>query len=199
MGLKDDDYLTDGTLDTPVDWICGMSNVKFKDLPSFLRTTDPNDIMFDFMEEEAQSCLKAPAIIFNAFDEFETEALEEKVLEHLAVGTFLTHCGWNSMMETICAGVPVIYWPFFANQQTNCHYSCEKWGIGMEIIHNVKRDEVAELVRKVIVGEEGEKMRFKAKEWKKKAEEATKLKDLENFLRIVVTGHWLYTACTVNG
>ncbi|CDP13145.1 unnamed protein product [Coffea canephora] len=74
--FKNDDYLTDGTLDKPVDWICGMSNVKFRDLPSFLRTTDPNDIMFDFMGEEAQSCLKASSIIFNAFDEFETEALE---------------------------------------------------------------------------------------------------------------------------
>ena len=96
-------------------------------------------------------------------------------MEHSTVGAFLTHCGWNSMMETICAGVPVICWPFFADQQTNCHYSCEKWGIGMEINHDVKRDEVAELIRKMIVGEEGEKMRFKAKEWKKKADEATEV------------------------
>ena len=45
----------------------------------------------------------------------------------------------------------------------------------MEINHDVKRDEVAELIRKMIVGEEGEKMRFKAKEWKKKADEATEV------------------------
>ncbi|KAL3502141.1 hypothetical protein ACH5RR_036590 [Cinchona calisaya] len=41
--FKNDDYLTDGTLDKPVDWIVGMSNVKYRDLPSFFRTTDPND------------------------------------------------------------------------------------------------------------------------------------------------------------
>ncbi|KAL3502142.1 hypothetical protein ACH5RR_036591 [Cinchona calisaya] len=100
---------------------------------------------------------------------------QEKVLEHSAVAAFLTHCGWNSTTETICAGVPVICWPFFADQQTNCHYCCDKWGIGMEINHDVKRDEVAELVRKMIIGEEGEKLRIKAQEWKKKAEDATEV------------------------
>ncbi|CAA3029846.1 7-deoxyloganetin glucosyltransferase-like [Olea europaea subsp. europaea] len=292
--LKNDDYLTDGTLDTPIDWMTGLNNICLKDVPSFIRTTDPNDIMFDFMGEEAQNCLKAPAIIFNTFYEFEQEALQaviskfnfpkiytvgplsllgrhfpesqaeslnsslwktdskvfewldiqkpesvvyvnygsvttmsgthfqefawglanskqpflwivrpdvvkdgsamlpeefleeikdrglliswcaqDQVLEHPAVGSFLTHCGWNSMMESICAGVPVICWPFFADQQTNCYYSCSKWGIGMEIDYDVKRDEVAQLVREMMGGEKGEKMRIKAKEWKKIAQEAT--------------------------
>lgn len=53
-----------------------MKDVKLKDLPSFLRTTDPNDIMFDFMGEEAQNCLKASAIMFNTFEEFEHELLQ---------------------------------------------------------------------------------------------------------------------------
>lgn len=294
--VADDNYLTDGTLNTPVDWIPGMHDVRLKDLPSFIRTTDPNDIMFDFMGEEAQNCLKAPAIIFNTFEEFEKEALDaviskfnypniytigplpvlgrhiaeseanslnsslwkpdtkvfdwldgrkpesvvyvnygsvttmtgqhfqefawglvksnqpflwiirpdvvkgesailpqefleeikdrgllvnwcaqDQVLAHKAVGAFLTHCGWNSMMESICCGVPVICWPFFADQQTNCHYSCTKWGVGMEINHDVKRDEVAQVVKEMMEGERGKKMRVKAQEWKKKAEAATEV------------------------
>ncbi|KAE9466202.1 hypothetical protein C3L33_01889, partial [Rhododendron williamsianum] len=68
--------MSDGTLDTPIDWIPGMRNIQLKDLPSFLRTTDPNDIMFDFLGEEAQNCLNSPAIIFNTFDGFEQEVLE---------------------------------------------------------------------------------------------------------------------------
>lgn len=68
--------MNDGTLDTPIDWIPGMSNMRLKDIPSFIRTIDPNDIMFDFMESEAQNCLKSSAIIFNTFDELEHEVLE---------------------------------------------------------------------------------------------------------------------------
>ncbi|GJU33361.1 linamarin synthase 2-like protein [Tanacetum coccineum] len=77
--FKDDSYLTDGTMEKPIDWIPGMSNIRYKDIPSFIRTTDPDDIMFDFMGEEAQNNLNASAIIFNTFD-----ALEHKVLEAMA-------------------------------------------------------------------------------------------------------------------
>ncbi|MBA0824536.1 hypothetical protein Goarm_021201 [Gossypium armourianum] len=64
------------TLDKPIDWVPEMSNIQLRDLPSFIRANNPNDIMFDFMGSEAQNCLKAPAIIFNTFDEFEHEVLK---------------------------------------------------------------------------------------------------------------------------
>lgn len=98
---------------------------------------------------------------------------QDQVLAHKAVGAFLTHCGWNSMMESVCCGVPVICWPFFADQQTNCRYSCTKWGIGVEIDHDVRRDEVAELVKGMMEGEKGKRMRLRAQEWKRIAEAAT--------------------------
>ncbi|KAL5556276.1 hypothetical protein UlMin_038512 [Ulmus minor] len=291
--FKDEKFLQDGTLDTPVEWIPGMRNIRFKDLPSFVRTTDPNETMFDFMGSEARNCLKSSAIIFNTFEEFEREVLEaisamfpniynigplpllsrhlpegqfksvgsslwkedsrciewldkrepnsvvyvnygsvttmtdqhfkefawglarskhsflwivrpdvvagadsvalpeeffeeikdrgllaswcpqQQVLEHPSVCVFLTHCGWNSIMETICAGVPVICWPFFADQQTNCHYACTTWEIGLEVNNDVKRDEVAALVHEMMEGDKGKKLREKALEWKKKAVDAT--------------------------
>lgn len=98
---------------------------------------------------------------------------QEKILSHPSIGGFLTHCGWNSTLESICEGVPLICWPFFAEQQTNCFYLCNKWGFGMEIDTQVKRDKVEKLVRELMEGDKGKERREKSKEWKKKAEAAT--------------------------
>jgi UDP:flavonoid glycosyltransferase YjiC (YdhE family) len=55
------------------------------------------------------------------------------VLRHEAVGMFLTHCGWNSMIESIASGVPMLCWPVGGDQQTNCRFACTEWGVGMEL------------------------------------------------------------------
>ncbi|KAA8536451.1 hypothetical protein F0562_028929 [Nyssa sinensis] len=99
---------------------------------------------------------------------------QERVLQHPAVGGFLTHCGWNSTLESICEGVPMICWPFFAEQQTNCFYLCNKWGVGMEIDTDARREKVEGLVRELMEGEKGKEMREKAMEWRKRADSATK-------------------------
>ncbi|XP_047342089.1 7-deoxyloganetin glucosyltransferase-like [Impatiens glandulifera] len=96
---------------------------------------------------------------------------QEKVLAHGAIGGFLSHSGWNSTIESISAGVPMICWPGFSEQPTNCWYCCEKLGIAKEMNREVKRANVEGLVRELMDGEEGKKMREKAMGWKKKAEE----------------------------
>ncbi|KAL9231804.1 hypothetical protein vseg_006977 [Gypsophila vaccaria] len=101
---------------------------------------------------------------------------QENVLKHPSVGVFLTHCGWNSMLESLGEGVPMICWPFFADQTTNCFYACNGWGVGTEIGEGgVERGRVEEVVRVMMEGEKGKVIREKAMELKNKVEKATSL------------------------
>ena len=59
-----------------IDWTPGMKNMRLKDLPTVIRITDTNEIMFDFVRSETKNCLNSSAIIFNTFDELEYKALE---------------------------------------------------------------------------------------------------------------------------
>ncbi|XP_002525853.2 7-deoxyloganetin glucosyltransferase [Ricinus communis] len=289
--LKDENCLTNGYLDTRIDWIPAMKGVRLKDLPTFIRSTDPNDLFFNYNSQSMSNSMKAKGLILNTFDELEQEVLDaiktkfpvlytigplsmlhqhlslanlesiesnlwqedieclnwldkrepnsvvyvnygslitmtkeqleeiawglanskysflwvirpnilddgekiisnefmnqikgrallvswcpqEKVLAHNSIGGFLTHCGWNSTIESISNGVPLICWPFFADQQTNCLYCCSKWGIGMEIDSDVKRGEIERIVKELMEGNKGKEMKVKAMEWKRKAEVA---------------------------
>ncbi|KAI3970259.1 hypothetical protein MKX01_023906 [Papaver californicum] len=121
---------------------------------------DSAKLPIDFVKETKERCL------------FPSWCPQEEVLNHPAIGGFLTHSGWNSTLESIYGGVPMVCWPFFSEQQTNCRYACTHWGIGMEIDNNVKRDEVEELVRELMEGEKGKEMKSKAMVWKRKGMEA---------------------------
>ncbi|KAJ9553658.1 hypothetical protein OSB04_017703 [Centaurea solstitialis] len=57
-------------------------------------------------------------------------APQEKVLAHGAIGAFFTHSGWNSTLESIVEGVPMICWPCFADQQVNSRFVGEVWKVG---------------------------------------------------------------------
>lgn len=46
-------------------------------------------------------------------------APQTQILKHPATGGFLSHCGWNSILESVCAGVPILGWPSMAEQHTN--------------------------------------------------------------------------------
>ncbi|KAK2420032.1 7-deoxyloganetin glucosyltransferase [Trifolium repens] len=76
-----------------------------------------------------------------------------------------------STIESIRVGVPMLCWSYFADQPTNCRYICNEWKIGIEIDTNVKREEVEKLINELLLGDKTKKMRQKAMELKKVAEE----------------------------
>ncbi|KAL2533636.1 UDP-glycosyltransferase 86A1 [Abeliophyllum distichum] len=75
------------------------------------------------------------------------------VLSNPAIGGFLTHCGWNSILESIWCGVPMICYPLFTDQITNRKLVVDDWKIGINLCGgiSVSREEVAEKI-KILMG-----------------------------------------------
>nr|WRW51046.1 7-deoxyloganetic acid glucosyltransferase [Uncaria rhynchophylla] len=74
-------------------------------------------------------------------------APQEEVLAHPAIGGFLTHSGWNSTLESIFAGVPMICWPYFADQTINSRFVGEVWKLGLDMKDTCDRATVQNMVR----------------------------------------------------
>lgn len=100
-----------------------------------------------------------------------------EVLEHPAVGCFVTHCGWNSTLEGLSLGVPMIGVPQWADQLTDAKYIEEVWGIGVRAKEDekgiVRKEEILKCFKEVMEGERSQVIKKNASEWKKKSEKAT--------------------------
>ncbi|KAK6120309.1 hypothetical protein DH2020_046000 [Rehmannia glutinosa] len=79
-------------------------------------------------------------------------APQEDVLAHDAVAGFLTHSGWNSTLESISVGKPMICWPVIADQQVNSRCVSEMWKVGMDMKDICDRSTVEKLVRDLMEG-----------------------------------------------
>ncbi|XP_058772339.1 UDP-glycosyltransferase 74B1-like [Vicia villosa] len=99
-----------------------------------------------------------------------------ELLAHDAVGCFVTHCGWNSTLESLSLGVPVVCLPQWADQLPDAKFLEEIWEVGVRPKEDengvVKRGEFVEGMKVVMEGEKSEIIRRNVREWKKLAREA---------------------------
>ncbi|KAF5951102.1 hypothetical protein HYC85_013095 [Camellia sinensis] len=126
-------------------------------------------------EEERLSCI----------EELEQQGMivpwcsQLEVLSHPSLGCFVTHCGWNSTLESLASGVPVVAFPYSSDQTTNAKMLTEVWKTGVRVRANeegiVESEEVKRCIEEVMGVEEiGQEIRRNAKKWKELTREAVK-------------------------
>ncbi|KAL3720008.1 hypothetical protein ACJRO7_004921 [Eucalyptus globulus] len=141
----------------------GLANSK----EPFLWVIRPGSILgsewIDSMDEGFKECVKDRGCIVKW-------APQKKVLAHDAVGGFWSHCGWNSTLESICEGVPMICQPCFGDQKVNARYLTHEWKVGLELEGEIERGTVERAVRTLMKEKEGEEMRQRVLDLKHKVE-----------------------------
>ncbi|KAI3686577.1 hypothetical protein L1987_80257 [Smallanthus sonchifolius] len=113
------------------------------------------------------------------------------ILEHRAVGSYLTHCGWNSILEGIASGVMMLAWPMGADQFANATLLVDELGVGKRVCEGGPEivpdsNELARLLDESLSGDLPE--RVKVKELRDGAMKAVKegtSRDLDMFVKIV--------------
>ncbi|KAJ9539625.1 hypothetical protein OSB04_026131 [Centaurea solstitialis] len=103
-------------------------------------------------------------------------ALQPTILGHDSVGGFVSHCGWNSVLEAVVAGVPMVGWPLYAEQKMNRVFLVEemKVALAVEMLPDgfVTAESVEEKVRELMEGKEGRMVKEMILEMSRRAKAA---------------------------
>ena len=136
-----------------------------------LRRADPNDVLGEAdrverpkLSEGYEDRVKGRGLIVRDW------APQLEILAHRSVGGFMSHCGWNSCLESISMGVPILAWPMHSDQPRNAVLVTDVLRIGVLVRGWEHREKVVnssriEGVVKTLMGsKEGMEMRKRAKE-----------------------------------
>ncbi|XP_073065716.1 gallate 1-beta-glucosyltransferase 84A24-like [Primulina eburnea] len=123
---------------------------------------------------------------------------QEEVLAHHSTACFVTHCGWNSTMEALASGVPVVAFPQWGDQVTDAKFLVDVFKVGIRLCRGeaegniVNRDEVERCLREATGGgPKAAEMKKNALKWKKAAAEAvaeggTSHRNMQDFVDEIV-------------
>ncbi|XP_072992700.1 uncharacterized protein [Typha latifolia] len=146
----------------------------------FIWVVKYNEHLADILPEgfESRVAREGKGLIINGW------APQLLILNHKAVGGFVTHCGWNSCLEAVSSGVPMVTWPLFAEQLMNERLLVEVIRVGVPVgvrrCSNMEEDRTMvgrEELEKAVVelmgeGEEAKERRKRARELAEKAKRA---------------------------
>ncbi|KAK7247193.1 hypothetical protein RIF29_42070 [Crotalaria pallida] len=92
-----------------------------------------------------------------------------EVLGHGSTGAFLSHCGWNSILESVVCGMPMIVWPLFAEQRMNAVTVTEVLKVAVKPKVDdesgiIKREEIVKVIKRIMEGDQGFEIRKRIKD-----------------------------------
>lgn len=155
-------------------WVVRPPNDKAANA-AYFKVNRQNESSFDFLPEGFLSRTRDRGLVVASW------APQAQILSHDSTGGFLTHCGWNSILESLVNGVPLIVWPLFAEQRMNAFLLTEDIKVALRPTAGengiVEKEQIARVVKALMEeeGEEREKLRKRME--KLKAAAATALSE----------------------
>ncbi|KAJ8632023.1 hypothetical protein MRB53_025359 [Persea americana] len=143
-----------------------------------VRNTDRMGSEEEWMPDGFEERMKGKGLIIRGW------APQVVILNHPAVGGFVTHCGWNSVLEGVSAGVPMVTWPMFAEQfyneklitrvlRTGVEVGTKVWARSKETRPMMKREVIERAVAQLMGGgDDADERRRRARELGEKAKKA---------------------------
>ncbi|CAL5022932.1 unnamed protein product [Urochloa decumbens] len=130
-------------------------------------------------------------------------APQVRVLVHPATAAFVSHCGWNSTLESVATGVPMVAWPLYAEQRMNAAFLSEGAGVALRLRAGrddgvvVGREEIAAAVRELMEGEKGRAVRRRTGDLRQAADMAWAPEGSSRRVLEEVAGRWKAAALGV--
>ncbi|KAL5705157.1 coniferyl-alcohol glucosyltransferase [Ranunculus cassubicifolius] len=147
-----------------LDWLRGQPNESVL----YVSSQNESDDSLSYLPQGFSARIKGRGLLVDCW------APQDYILANPSIGGFLSHCGWNSSLESITNGVPMIAWPLYAEQRLNAAALVEDFGIAVrsDLLPSTEvigREEIAQMVRYLMESNEGKMMRDKARKMKKGA------------------------------
>ncbi|KAM6549861.1 hypothetical protein CsatB_021537 [Cannabis sativa] len=159
-----------------------QATVSSEQLREIAKGLEDSNVNFLWVLRKSQAEMAEPSEEYKFFEGFENRVKNRgmvvrgwvdqmQILNHKSVKGFLSHCGWNSVIESISSGVPILAWPLAAEQPLNAKMVVEEIKAGLRVESwdgslngVVKSEEVSKMVKELMEGEMGKEVRKKAEE-----------------------------------